>query len=170
MDLLLIRHAAAVDRDAWTGADADRPLTPEGATRFVRAVRGLRRLGVRLDHVQHSPWRRAAQTAELLAPLRRGPESVAEALAAPPTPQSIEALTLACASARCAAWVGHEPWMTALFAELTGVALEAAFDWKKGGVAWLTSAGPEARPGWRVRAVLPPFVLRTLGEAPDADT
>ena len=170
MDLLLIRHAAAVDRDAWTGADPDRPLTPEGASRFARGVRGLRRLGVRLDHVQHSPWRRATQTAELLAPLRRGPQSVASELAAPPTPVAAETLSRACAGASCAAWIGHEPWMTALFTELTGVALEATFDWKKGGVVWLTSAETGPRTRWNVRAVLPPFVLRTLGEAPDADT
>jgi len=170
MDLLLIRHAAAVDRDAWAGADSDRPLTLEGAARFARAVRGLRRLSVRLDHLQHSPWQRAAHTAELLTPLCRGPRTVAEALAEPPTPQSVEALLLNCAGAPCAAWVGHEPWLTALVTTLTGVSLEAAFDWKKGGVVWLSSDGPDLRPGWTVRALLPPFVLRTLGEAPHADT
>jgi hypothetical protein len=60
--------------------------------------------------------------------------------------------------------------MTALFTELTGVALEATFDWKKGVVVWLPSAANGSRTRWNVRAVLPPFVLRTLGEAPDADT
>ena len=72
MDLFLIRHAIAEDRSASL-LDADRELTDVGRTRFEAVVQSLDRAGFRFDRVYHSPWTRAAQTAELLAPINDGP-------------------------------------------------------------------------------------------------
>ncbi len=42
MDLYLVRHAIAFDRDPVTWhQDAERPLTPQGIDRFRQAARGL---------------------------------------------------------------------------------------------------------------------------------
>ncbi|MFZ4736114.1 MAG: SixA phosphatase family protein [Bradymonadia bacterium] len=170
MDLYLIRHAAAVERTEWPGPDESRPLTEEGRERFVRAVSGLARLGVTFDLVLHSPWLRAAQTAELLAPLTRGGRVLTPDLAESPDTHVVESLLMSAAARGSVAWVGHEPWMSALAAMLIQPAPEhegfesaARFAWKKGGVAWLSALS--ARPGaFELRAFLPPNVLRALGD------
>ena len=44
MKLLLVRHATAVPRGTPGVSDDDRPLTPEGKTKFLAAARGLARI------------------------------------------------------------------------------------------------------------------------------
>lgn len=139
MDLYIVRHARAEDRRDDLD-DALRALTPEGTRRFRRAVRGLRRLGCRLDRVVHSPWRRAVETAELLVPLLEGETAVEPLLAAAPGAELIERL----AGERVAA-VGHEPWTGELASILlTGAPDRARVAFGKGTVAWLHG---ELRPG-----------------------
>ncbi|HEX7242015.1 MAG TPA: histidine phosphatase family protein, partial [Longimicrobiaceae bacterium] len=78
MQLLVVRHAIAEDREefARTGADDSlRPLTPEGRRRMRRAARGLRRLVPRLGLLASSPLTRAAQTAQILAEAYGGTET-----------------------------------------------------------------------------------------------
>ena len=70
MQLLVIRHGIAKDRDAWaqTGApDAMRPLTRRGRRRMRRSARGLARLVEKLDALASSPLVRAKQTAEIVS-------------------------------------------------------------------------------------------------------
>ena len=66
MILYLVRHAIAEDTAA-SGRDADRALTADGKGRMRRAVKGLRALDVQLDLLLTSPYRRAVETAEILA-------------------------------------------------------------------------------------------------------
>jgi 8-oxo-dGTP diphosphatase len=71
--LLLIRHAAAADREDWRGEDALRPLTDAGcrqATRLVRAVKHvLAELGrnCAVASLRTSPAVRCIKTVEPLA-------------------------------------------------------------------------------------------------------
>ena len=163
MDILLVRHAIAVDRSEALD-DAARPLTPRGSKRFRQAVRGLATLDLRLDHVLHSPWRRAAQTAALLQPVTAGKREPIPHLAAAPGAALIERIAGFPAPARLAL-VGHEPWLGSLLSLLlTGSTVHAKnLAFKKGGVAWVQG---EARPGAMVlRAVLPPRLLRALADA-----
>lgn len=164
MEVLLIRHAIAVDHDA-APSDAERPLTRRGIKRFRQAVRGLAHLGLTLDHVLHSPWLRAVQTAELLAPVLAGkPERVLQ-----PTPLLTEtpgdallALAEQFPADACIAYVGHEPWMGEQLSLLTTGTIAHAdhLRFKKGGVAWLEG---EPRPGGMVlRSMLPPGILRRI--------
>lgn len=160
MDILLVRHAIAVDRSQAL-EDADRPLTPRGGKRFRKSVRGLAQLDLRLDHVLHSPWLRAAQTAELMQPLVRGELEPTPHLADAPGPALLERIASFPAAARIAL-VGHEPWLgTLLSLLLTGSMVHADnLAFKKGGVAWVQG---EPRPGAMVlRAALPPGLLRAL--------
>jgi phosphohistidine phosphatase len=78
VDLYLIRHAEAVQRDdsGETQSDAERPLTEAGEAQARALASGLRRRGVRLDHLVSSPLVRARQTAEGM--LRHWPELPAE--------------------------------------------------------------------------------------------
>ena len=159
MELFLIRHAIAAPRSPGL-PDAERPLTRQGRERFVQAVAGMQRLGIRVRQVHHSPWLRAVETATLLAPVLQGDLLPTQALARPP-----EAALLHEIDQTPAALVGHEPWMSELLAWLiTGSPTAGSmFAFKKGGVAWLEGS---LRPGGLVlRAYLPPKVLRALGGA-----
>ncbi len=149
MDLFLIRHAIAEERRPGL-LDADRALTNAGRTRFEAVVESLARSGFRFDRVYHSPWLRAAQTAELLAPIADGPIVPADGLARSPDAKffaSLRGSSVAC--------VGHEPWMSDTVALLTtGVPDGSWLRFKKGGVAWLRGAAVPTQ--MELRALLPP--------------
>jgi phosphohistidine phosphatase len=112
MHVYVIRHGIA---DAHAASDFDRRLTAEGRERFAASVRGLERLGVRLDQVLHSPLLRAVETAELLEPLLDGPLTVLDALADAPDERLFHALERA---PEHVALVGHEPWLSQFVAWL----------------------------------------------------
>ncbi len=159
MELFVIRHAIAVPGSMLL-ADAERPLTPQGRKRFAQAVLGLQHLKIRFDRLYHSPWQRAAETAELLTPVLAGKAVESLALARAPSQDLLETLV-----GERVALVGHEPWMGELVAWLTTGAPSdgSVFAFKRGGVAWLEGS---PQPGQMVlQAFLPPKVLRTLGGA-----
>jgi phosphohistidine phosphatase len=158
MELFVIRHAIAVPGSILL-ADADRPLSPKGRKRFSQAVLGLQCLKVRFDRLYHSPWLRAVETAELLAPVLEGEAVCSPALARAPSQDLLDALV----GARVAL-VGHEPWTGELVAWLTtGEPSDGSvFAFKRGGIAWLEG---QPQPGRMVlQAFLPPKVLRELAE------
>lgn len=150
--LVLIRHAAAEARSE-DRPDAERALTPRGRRRFARAARGMERLGLAVDRLCFSPWRRAAETAALLVDLAEE-VAVEPRLAAPPDDG-----LLATVDAPRVAWVGHEPWLGEWVRRLTGAEVE--LPWKKGGVVVLE--GEPVPGGMRLVAVLPPRLLRRAG-------
>ncbi len=156
MELYLIRHAIALEAAPGQSDDA-RPLSEEGIRKFSEVVRGLKRLGVRLDRLYHSPKLRAVQTAELLVPLLEGETEVTPYLAAEPSLALLETLR-----GSSVALVGHEPWMGELCAWLvTGRREDRAFPFKKGGVALLEGL---PQPGqMRLRGFWAPGLLRRLG-------
>ena len=67
MDLLVIRHARAADRETFAKSDAQRPLTRAGAQRMTKAMRGLRAMVPSIDLLVSSRLRRAVQTARIIA-------------------------------------------------------------------------------------------------------
>lgn len=161
MELLVIRHAIAAER-ADDVADADRPLTDRGRRRFRQVVHGLSALGLGVDLVLSSPWRRASETADLLAALTTGdrPPLLTPHLAGPPRAELLSAI--ASSGVQRLAVVGHEPWLGELVALLTSgeARYGEAMPLKKGGVAVL---GGAATPGGMVlHALLPPSVTRRL--------
>jgi len=146
MDLFLIRHAIAEERRAGL-PDAQRALTKKGRTRFEAVVQGLDRAGFRFDRVYHSPWLRAAQTAELLIPVADGPLIATEGLAQSPDPDFFTSLT-----GEKVACVGHEPWMSDTVALLTtGIPDGTWLRLKKGSVTWLR--GPPTPASMQLRAL-----------------
>ena len=155
MHIFLVRHAIAADRARGLD-DADRALTVEGRDRFSRGVSGLGAIGVQLDRVFTSPWRRATETAALLAPLSTAEPEETRLLARPPGKRLLRLL-----EGDRVALVGHEPWMGELAALLlTGDTAWPAMVFKKGGVAWLE--GEPAAGGMTLRAFLTPRALRAM--------
>lgn len=158
MDIFVVRHAPAEDQ-APDGTDASRRLTPDGAKKFERAVKGLEHLGVQFDLILHSPYARAVETAEILSSRLTddGKTEVCAELAAAPS-----RLLLARIQGAKVALVGHEPWLSELTAWLLLGSTEAGahLPLKRGAVHWLEG---EPRPGACVLvAALPPGVLRAL--------
>jgi phosphohistidine phosphatase len=69
MQLLLVRHAEAVDVGGDVTTDADRPLTPRGTDTARKLADALAARRFQLEAVVSSPFVRAKQTAEPLLAL-----------------------------------------------------------------------------------------------------
>ncbi len=162
MQLFVIRHAIAEDRRPDQD-DAARELTPEGARKMKQIVRGLRELEVELARVLTSPWARARQTAELLAPVSAAPPAATELLCRAP---DAELLARIAEPGGVTAVVGHEPWLGELVAWLAfGDARRGdALALKKGSVVELE--GSAVPGGMMLRGILQPRVLRRLAKRP----
>jgi len=157
MRLLVVRHGKARE-EAPSGRDEDRELTRKGQEALEEEVRGLLALGLGVERLLHSPWRRAAQTAELLVPLLggKGAPEICAPLAEPPGEPLLAALR-----GPDAAVVGHEPWLSQLVAWLlAGDPRAELVQLDKGGVAWLE--GKPRPSGMVLAALLPPRALRRI--------
>ena len=162
--LYLVRHAFAAHADpAQWPDDAERPVTRDGAERFRRAARGLRRIVPDVDAVLSSGFARSWQTAELLCDEAGWPE-----------PEDCPALEVGHAPAEALtairgrpeesiALVGHEPYLSGLASLLsTGREGGLALELKKGGVVFLECDGPAAPGGAVLRWAAAPKMLRAL--------
>ncbi|MBZ0257266.1 phosphohistidine phosphatase SixA, partial [bacterium] len=74
MEIYIIRHAIAVDReDPDVQSDSERWLTEEGIKKMQIASRGLSKVIDGLDRIYTSPYRRARETADIVAKDLRAP-------------------------------------------------------------------------------------------------
>ena len=167
MDILIVRHAIAHDRDSgrWPD-DSARPLTDRGRERFIAAARGLRHLAPAVEVLYTSPYVRAASTAESLTEQAGWPEATTlDSLRADAAPADV-VRSLQGQEAQFVALVGHEPQLsrvTSLLISGDEVGVDLLF--KKGGAALLTVPGNLPRPGAAaLRWLLAPETLRALGK------
>jgi len=141
----VVRHGIAFERDdsRWPG-DRDRPLTPEGESKFRRCARGLGRFIGEVEVALTSPLTRALQTAELLEEEAGWPKPEPF----PPLEPDRSAADVAQAlepfvEHDAVVIVGHEPLLGELIAYLlTGSAQGGAFPLKKGAAACVSVQGP----------------------------
>jgi phosphohistidine phosphatase len=161
MQLLIIRHAIAVERGTAGMADDERPLTPEGRKKFREAAAGIACVVERPAALFTSPLLRARQTAEIAAAAwgRLKPQELPaladgdfDGLAAAIAKQPREATV---------ALVGHEPHTSDLLARLLGGAAPERLTFRKGGAALVEVPGFLAE-GGRLLWYLRPRVLRQL--------
>jgi phosphohistidine phosphatase len=166
MDLLVVRHAIAEDREAFarTGKpDEERPLTEAGRKKLEKGARGLLRLVPAIDLLATSPLVRASQTAEVLLGAYGRVTTVRIAELAPAS-KPAELLPWLHAQRRrsTVAVVGHEPHLSALV-ELLLVGKSAGFlEVKKGGACLLSFARAPAAGGGELRWLLTAAQLRRL--------
>ncbi len=156
MELFVVRHSAAAPRSEAL-PDRERALTAKGRRDARALAKALSGLGVTLDRLYHSPWRRAVETAEALSGLVRGETVVTERLAEPPGPELLEIL-----GGERVAVVGHQPRLGELvhWLLLGTKGTGGWLDFKKSCVLWLEG---EPAPGqMTLRALLPPRISRTL--------
>ena len=165
MELYLIRHAAAHDRDPerWPD-DAERPLTPEGEEDFERCSLALARFAPKVDAVLSSPYERAWRTAEILAGLDGWPAPKPSTLLEPTLPPEKAAAELkAYEHASTVALVGHRPCLHELAAYLlTGEDYGANITIKKGGALCLRFDGRITPGSAQLRWLITPKILRSL--------
>lgn len=177
MELILVRHAKAFDRDAsaWPD-DSRRPLTAEGREQFVRFAKRLRHVVPDVDLVESSGFVRAWQTSMLLEEHARWPKPARlERLEVRETASDeraqLDALLRTVAALRSipvVAWIGHEPTLSR-FASLllTGSPDTVAIDFRKGAALSLEIDAPsktDAPPRARVRWMLTPALARRLAK------
>lgn len=143
MRVLLVRHAAAVDRLAFEGADADRPLTAEGARRFRRAARALATRLPEIQAIASSPLLRARETADLLAAELAGPPERLDLGALEPDARPAAALAWLRSRPELdtVALIGHEPHLSRLEAWLLAARERPLAAFKKGGAALVELSG-----------------------------
>lgn len=124
MDLYVIRHADAGDREKWTGDDVARPLTDLGRRQARALGEAFRRQGIALGAVVTSPFTRTWQTAgefrEAAVPEGNEPE-VCELLAAGALKRRKLTKYLAARGASSLAVVGHDPDLPKYLAWLVNV-------------------------------------------------
>jgi phosphohistidine phosphatase len=167
MQLLIIRHAIAEDRDAFaqTGqSDDERPLTAFGKQRMVRNTRGLRRAIRTINVLATSPLVRAVETARIVADGYGISEiQICEDMR-PDRPLAAFGRWLArFRDQEVVAVVGHDPHVSMLATWLmTGMA-EPRFQFKKGGSV-LLEIPDRIESGATLIWAMAPAQLRRLGE------
>lgn len=112
MDLWVIRHGPAEKRGGGAKTDAHRALTVRGLRRVERLAQSLAAREIVFERLWFSPWRRAVETADALAPRVTGPLVVTPLLRQAPSAALLDSFELA-----HEAVVGHEPWL----GELIGI-------------------------------------------------
>ena len=167
MELLIVRHAIAHERDArrWPD-DALRPLTPAGIRKFSKAALGLRRLRLRPQRVLSSSLVRARQTAELLADVAEWPQATECPELEPEGSIADLIAALRKFNVDSMAIVGHDPSLSRFIAAcVSRRAGGADVRIKKGAVARLTFSRRIRVGGGRLEWLATPRLLRYVGEA-----
>ena len=165
MELLVVRHAIAEDREAFAATgreDAERPLTADGARKMRRAARGLRGVVPAVDAIVSSPLVRAAETAEILRREFGIDEVQTLDLLAPETPVGEVTRWLATADHQVVMFVGHEPQLGRLVTYLVSGLDRSGIELKKGAVCLIDFAEEPTAGGGQLRWAMPPSVLRDL--------
>jgi phosphohistidine phosphatase len=166
MDLLIVRHAIAFERNPrrWPD-DAERPLSPEGMARARKAAAGLKQITDRPQCVLSSPLVRAKQTATILAEFAGWPKAVECAALGPDEPTEEIFRVLASRKEKILAVVGHQPGLGRLLAaclpqQVHGGVNPDAFELKKMGAALICLPKvPRAGKGV-LHWLVPPRILR----------
>lgn len=166
MELLVIRHGIAEERDAYAAAgkdDAQRPLTGEGRRKMRLAARGLVTRVPTLELLVSSPLARARETAEIVARAYGG-VAIREISQLKPdqSPEAFGAWLRGQASGGVVAAVGHEPLLGRIVSHLVAGRANSFIELKKGG-ACLVAFPERVEPGaGLLRWALTPGQLRDL--------
>src|SRR5947209_1866703 len=116
MEIYILRHGIA--EEATRGMnDADRALTPEGASKLETVLRRARAVDVEPSIILTSPYRRARETAEIAAKTLRGKSTLVESPALVPdsSPEAVWDDIRPHKAETQVMIVGHEPLLSAVF-------------------------------------------------------
>jgi phosphohistidine phosphatase len=164
MELLIVRHAIAFERDRqrWRD-DGARPLSPAGIRQSRKAAAGLKEFSKRPDRLLTSPLVRARQTAQILTDVARWPQAE-ETPELSPGGAALAVLTLLGQErSKVVAVVGHEPDLGVLLtACLLGEGGALAIEMKKNAVACVSFEGSPRAGRAVLKWLATPRMLRGL--------
>ena len=143
MDLYILRHAIAGDRESFDGPDSERPLTKEGARKMKRIAKELRKLDIKFDVILSSPFVRARETAEIMAKQFHSENilKLSSHLEVGGDPAAlIHEINTSYKKFDRILLVGHEPYLSGLISMLVSGRTELSITMKKGGICKLSIA------------------------------
>jgi len=140
MNIFVLRHAIAVEREDWNGDETARPLTPEGESQQRSVCAAMRRMGLKFDLILSSPYERAKRTAEIVAEELNLKKHLrfSEELTPEGNPKKlVREITELERSAENLLLVGHEPYLSELISVLLTGKTKMEIDFKKSGLCRL---------------------------------
>jgi len=161
IQLVFFRHGIAEDNVI---PDQERPLTEEGRRKTRAAAEGLRTLEIPFDTVFTSPWRRAAQTAAIVAEVLScgAPKELPELAGNRTAKELLDALGRH--NTGNVLLVGHQPLLGDAVAQLLGAGDKCEIDLRKSGAcAVQVSSLPSRRPAV-LQWLLTSKQLRAIGK------
>jgi phosphohistidine phosphatase len=168
MQLLVIRHAAAEDKEEWARSgksDDERPLTADGARDMAKTAKGLRTIVSEVDLIATSPLVRARQTADIVASALVVDGVEVTDVLIPETPLSALVTWLVSRDQHeTVVVVGHEPHLGILVTWLLSGVEQPRVEMKKGAACLIEFDGKPAKGTGLLRWSIPPGLLRRLGK------
>lgn len=167
MQIVLVRHGVAEDRETFQGPDAERSLTGKGERRTREAAAGLRSLLPELAVVGTSPYVRARQTAKIIAAVyaesgRRPELETVDAMQPGGEPAAVSDWLGRLGGAEHVALVGHEPDLSGLMAWLTTGESDDYARFKKAGACLIECPATPGRGEGELQWLMTPAALRRL--------
>ena len=166
MQLLVIRHAIAEEREVFAATgedDSRRPLTERGARKMLDVAEGLLTLVDAIDVLAASPLVRAQQTAGIVAEVYGGlPVLTEHALAPEGDLRDVVRWLRQQSSANVIAVVGHEPTLGVLVTWLMCGLEDSRITLRKGGACLLEFSARPAAGGATMQWALTPSQLRRM--------
>ena len=142
MDLYLLRHGLAVEPGTpGYSTDAERPLTKKGKTKMKKIAKAMNELTCSFDLVLSSPYKRARQTAEIVAAKLKASKQLEFSDALTPhgnAKELIGFLNHHRPAPDTVLLVGHEPHLSGLISLLISGDRRLELVLKKGGLAKLS--------------------------------
>jgi phosphohistidine phosphatase len=165
MQLLVIRHAIAEDKDAFAATgrdDGERPLTADGVRKMRRGAKGLRQLVPAINTLASSPLTRAQETAEIV----RKEYELERIVDAPELEPGVAIGDVVAALSRfdgdVVAIVGHEPQLGRLVTYLVSGTDRSGVELKKGAACLVEFDGQARSTCGMLRWSVSPSTLRDL--------
>lgn len=148
MEIYLVRHAVAEDREEYALKNHDdslRPLTVKGRKRLQKVAIRLRDLIDGVDLIVTSPYVRARQTAETLSQIFFETKVVQASELVPHGPPQalIRWLKAHAKGLKSVMLVGHEPQLSVFASYLLTGKTDSVLEMKKSGVACFSLPDPE---------------------------
>ena len=166
MDLIVVRHAMAEEREVFAEtreSDSLRPLTAKGRKRMRRGAGGLKALVPHVDLIATSPLVRAHETAEILGHAYHDIDPIEIPELEPGA--SLESMLRWLQNQRPDATiviVGHEPSLSMLISWLTTRSADSFVEFKKGSACLITFDEGIYAGGATMQWLLTPAQLRSL--------
>ena len=154
--VVLLRHGIAEDKSG-DRSDAERKLTETGKRRMKKIARALARVFPEAEALYSSPLVRAVETSAAVEKAYGGElRTQTTELLKPDADVKDFRRLLADMTAQFAIFVGHEPNLTEIMLDLTGMRSHSEIELKKGGCYGIRVDEASALLEW----MLPPRILR----------